>query len=400
MRCRNCGDGNIFVFLDLGYIPLANSLSSDIRVPDEKFPLRVAFCKNCSLVQITDIVPPEKLFREYVYLSSLSQTFLRHAKELSEKLIRLKNLNEDSFVVEIGSNDGYLLQYFVERNIPVLGIEPAINVAEIARQKGIPTISEFFNYEFACELSSHKKADVIIANNVLAHIPDIDSTIRGVRQLLKEDGIFVAEFPYVKDLIEKNEFDTIYHEHVYYFSLTSIKNIIESRGLVFIDFEWLPIHGGSLRIFVGKEGEPTDKLKRALDWERNFGINSFEFYERFAEKVFKLKEELVDTINTIVDRGESVAGYGAAAKATVLLNFLGLGNDKVKFVVDKNPIKQGKFIPGVKIPILPPDYLIREMPNYTIIFVWNIKDEVISQQEEYRSKGGKFIIPIPYPQVV
>jgi SAM-dependent methyltransferase len=396
--CRNCGSQLLKEVLNLGRMPLANSLLKSKDEVEEKFPLEVVFCENCYLLQLTEIVPPEKMFSEYVYLSSCCETTLANAKELTQKLIKIKNLNKDSFVVEIGSNDGYLLQYLVEKGISVLGIEPAKNVAEIAIKKGIRTLPEFFSLELAKSLSKTQKADVVIANNVLAHIPDIDGTIKGIAQLLKEDGLFVGEVPYAKDLIDKNEFDTIYHEHLSYFSVSSLKNIFESRGLKIIDIEYLPnIHGGSLRIFASPKGETGQNVLKMIEEEKKAGMQKIDYYRDFKTRVEKIKETLRNLVSEIKDKGKTLAGYGASAKGTILLNYCDI---KPEFVADINPIKQGKFIPGVKVPVESPKKLIERKPDYTLLLVWNIKEEVLKQQEEYRKIGGKFIIPIPSPQVV
>ena len=388
-------------FLDLGLMPLANNLLRSKDEEVEKFPLALAFCKECYLVQLTYIVPPEKLFREYLYLSSVSKTMVEHARKLAQNLIKLKNLSRNSFVVEIGSNDGYLLQFFVRERIPSLGIEPARNIAEIARKKGINTIDEFFSFELAEELSQKKKADVVIANNVFAHIPDIDGTVRGVEKLLKDDGIFVAEFPYVKDMIEKNEFDTIYHEHVYYFSLSALDMIFDRRDLLLFDVEKLPIHGGSLRIFVSRKGafEKSQKLLRMLEEEDKAGMKDIYFYSDFKDRVERIKEELLNFLFDLSGKGKKIAGYGASAKATILLNFCGIKDNLVSFVADKNSLKQGRFIPGVGIPVYSPDMIREFAPDFVLLLIWNIKDEVISEYRWYIEGGGRFIIPIPSLQV-
>ena len=397
LSCRNCGAEYIMKFLDLGLMPLANNLLRSKDEEVEKFPLALAFCGECYLVQLTYIVPPEKLFREYLYLSSMSKTVVEHAKELAYKLIKLKNLSQNSFVVEIGSNDGYLLQFFVKEKIPSLGIEPAKNVAEISRKKGIDTIEDFFSVELAEKLSERKKADLIIANNVFAHIPDIDGTVRGIEKLLKDDGIFVAEFPYVRDMIEKNEFDTIYHEHVYYFSLSALDMIFSRRGLLLFDVERLPIHGGSLRIFVGRKGvfEKSQKLLSMLEEEEKAGMKAISFYSDFKDRVEKIKEELFNFLFDLKKKGRKVAGYGASAKATILLNFCEITDDMVSFVADKNPLKRGRFIPGVGIPVRSPDMIKEFKPDFVLLLIWNIKDEVMYDYRWYIEDGGRFIIPIP-----
>jgi SAM-dependent methyltransferase len=312
-------------------------------------------------------------------------------------------LNSRSLVVELGSNDGYLLQYFVEKGIPVLGIEPAANVAKIAEDKGVRTLCEFFGVKSAAKLKENgQQADVIIANNVLAHIADLNGVIEGIRILLKENGRAVIEAPYVKDMIDRCEFDTIYHEHLCYFSATAIDNLLKSHNLMLVDVERLPIHGGSLRYFMGHaaNNSQSERLKRMLKEEKDWGVYQTEFYMHFSHMVEEIRSSLRSLLSSLKKEGKHIAGYGAAAKGTVLMNHCQIGTDMIDFVVDANPLKQGHYIPGVHIPVKAPAELLAAMPDYTLLLIWNLKDEILKQQSEYIKKGGKFILPVPQVKIL
>jgi SAM-dependent methyltransferase len=391
--------------LSLGDMPLANALitAEELDQPESTYPLVLAFCPECSLVQITETVPPEKLFRDYLYFSSFSDTMLHHAQAIVERVLEWRPLNANSLAVEIASNDGYLLQYYKQAGIPVLGIEPAINVARVAeKERGIRTITDFFGAETAERLVEQgERADVIHANNVLAHVPDLNGFARGLQLLLKPEGVAIIEVPYVKDLIDRCEFDTIYHEHLSYFSLTALNQLFERHGLVIQQVEHLTIHGGSLRIFVGIEnGQPTAAVSELLEEEKRWGVNRLEFYQDFARRVAELKASLRSFVFDLKDRKERLAAYGAAAKGSTLLNYFGIDKSALDFVVDRSPYKQGRYMPGVRLPIYSPARLLEEMPSHVLLLTWNFADEILSQQEEYRRRGGKFIIPIPELRVV
>jgi len=408
--CRSCGAFDVEQILSLGKTPLANALltQGQLSEPEEVFPLDLVFCPHCSLVQITETVAPEKLFREYLYFSSFSETVLTNANILANKIIERCNLNEKSLVLEIASNDGYLLKNYKERGISVLGVEPARNIAVVAEQAGIPTISEFFNVQLAEQLKSKgEAADVIHAHNVIAHVADLQSVVEGISILLKQDGVAIIENHYVKDMIDHVEFDSIYHEHLCYYSVTSFRNLFARYGMKLVDVERLPVHGGSLRVYFQRSDGPCslekDGLARVnaiLDEEMKWGVNQFSFYQNFGEKVEKLKKELLSLLSSIKTRGEKIAVYGASAKSTTLLNYYGINSNTLEYVVDRSTIKQGRYTPGTHLPIHAPKALIETHPDYVLLLTWNFAEEILSQQVEYRNKGGKFIIPIPELKVV
>ena len=404
-RCRSCASSHVSVFLSLGESPLANGIiRSGQESGEQRFSLDVGFCQSCALVQLTFAPPPEALFRDYPYFSSFSDTMVAHAQELSRGLIQDRSLTSDSLVIELASNDGYLLQFYRDAGIPVLGIEPALNIASVAQERGIETISDFFDSTLASDLvSAGRRADVIHAHNVLAHVPDLNGFVDGIAQVLKSEGIAVIEVPYLGDLIDHTEFDTIYHEHLSYFSLTSLDRLFSSHGLTIFDIVRERIHGGTLRIYAGRSEtyrERSAAMRALLATERDRGMTHEGFYRDFGGRVSTLKNSLLGLLSQLKSSGQSIAGYGASAKGTTLLTYCGIGRNLLDFLVDRSTVKQGYLAPGSHLPIYSPDYLLREMPDFTLLLVWNFAEEVLAQQTEYRSRGGRFIIPIPFPQIV
>jgi SAM-dependent methyltransferase len=402
--CRSCGSSALEPILSLGEVPLADGLVDPSRMngPDARYPLDVAFCTGCSLVQVIETVSPEVLFDEtYVYFSSFSDELLRHSRANAEELIEARHLGSGSLVLELASNDGYMLRNFAERGIPVLGIDPAPGPAHAARDAGIPTLEAFFGDELARSLRTDgTRADVVIANNVLAHVPDLNGFVEGIRIVLQDGGVAVIEAPYVKDLIDRCEFDTIYHEHLCYFSVSALVPLFERHGLTLERVEHLAIHGGSLRLFVGAGVEAGDSVRTYLEDERRAGLTEVDYYLDFAARVRAIQRDLLATVRGLKESGSRIAGYGAAAKGTILLNSTGIGADLIDFVVDRNVHKQGRLVPGVRIPIDDPSRLESEMPDYVLVLAWNFKDEIMRQQDGYRRRGGRFLIPVPEPVVV
>ncbi len=402
--CRACGAGGLQVVLSLGCTPLANALlkTDQLSQPEPSFPLDLAFCSACGLVQILETVPPEKLFSEYVYFSSYSTTALENARAIVHRMIGERGLGPHSLAVEIASNDGYLLQYYRERAIPVLGIEPARNIARVAEERGIPTLNDFFGLELAERLRSARRASVIHANNVLAHVPDLNGFVLGLATLLETDGVAVIEVPYVRDLVEHVEFDTIYHEHLCYFSALTLDRLFSRQGLVLADVERIAIHGGSLRLFVepATRGRRSQRVGALLDEERAAGVDQAGFYVSFAGRVERLRANLRAHLQERKARGERLAAYGASAKGATLLNYCGIGAETLDFVVDRNPVKQGCYTPGARLPIYAPEKLLETRPDAVLLLTWNFAPEILEQQQEFRRGGGRFIIPVPEPRVV
>jgi SAM-dependent methyltransferase len=378
--------------------------AEQLREPEATFPLDLVFCPACALVQITETVPPEVLFREYAYLSSFSDTVVLNAEGIVRRLIGLEGLGSESLAVEIASNDGYLLQHYHHKGIPVLGIEPAANIARVARdERGIPTVCEFFGAELAAELvAGGRAADVVHGNNVLAHVADLNGVVRGIATVLKPRGVAVIEVPYVKDLIDHCEFDTIYHEHLCYFSLTALDRLFRRHGLVIRDVERIPIHGGTLRIFASRAewAIPGEAVKSLLAEEAAWGVDREEFYRGFGAKVERLRASLLELLGGLKAQGRRIAAYGASAKGSTLLNFFGIGADTLEFVVDRSTVKQGRYTPGTHLPILAPERVLELRPDYLLLLTWNFADEILAQQQAFRDQGGRFIIPIPECRVV
>jgi hypothetical protein len=405
--CRFCGQQLRFTFVDLGMSPLCESYLSpeQLNQMEPFYPLHVFVCENCFLVQLEEYVSPEHIFTEYAYFSSYADAWLEHAQNYTYLVTERFHLNQDSFVVEIASNDGYLLQYFIQKNIPVLGIEPAKNVAQVAIEKGIPTLTEFFGLEKAKQLRDEGiQADLIIGNNVLAQVPELNSFVAGMKTILKEEGVITIEFPHLMRLIEENQFDTIYHEHFSYFSFIVAENIFSSHGLTLFDVEELPTHGGSLRIYARHaENSSLPISDQALDMhekEIRAGFKEMEFYSAFGEQVKETKRKLLGFLIDIKKQGKMIAGYGAPGKGNTLLNYCGIRTDFLDYTVDRNPYKHGKFLPGTHIPIHPVEKIRETKPDYVLILPWNFKDEIMLQMAGIREWGGQFVIPIPEVQIV
>jgi len=404
--CRLCGAPVRESVLDLGHSPLANAFisSAEVSAPEVFYPLHVRLCGTCFLVQLDAQAPPEQIFSNYAYFSSFSESWLRHGKLFAEAMIAMLGLSPDSHVVEAASNDGYLLRHFVAARIPVLGIEPALNVAQAARAIGVPTECTFLGARSGAELAArHGTADLLIANNVLAHVPDLADFIAGLRALLAPEGVLSLEFPHLLQLLGHNQFDTIYHEHFSYFSLQTARAALERQQLRVAHVEELPTHGGSLRVFAchaasRRASQPSvDALLLA---EQHAGLQSLAAYRNFASQAQRAKRQLLHFLVDRAEAGEIVAAYGAPAKGNTLLNYCGVRPDLLPFTVDRNPHKQGQLLPGTRIPILAPERIEQVRPDYLLILPWNLRDEIVQQLEHIRRWGGRFVVPIPALEVL
>jgi len=389
--------------IDLGTTPLANALlrEGQLDKPEPRYPLNTVMCEDCSLVQITETVPPETLFSDYVYFSSFSDTAVQSAKALAERLVRDRGLNGSSLVMEAASNDGYLLKHYQALGVPVLGIEPAANIAAEANKQGIPTRCAFFGREEGQRLAAAGRCDVFHANNVLAHVADLNGFVAGIKLVLKPGGVASIEAPYLRDLIEKVEFDTIYHEHLCYFSVTALDRLFARHGLVLADVERIPIHGGSLRVFAAHEGTARSAaVRNLLQEEEALGMTRPAYYADFAFRVSRLRDDLLSLLRKLKAEGRSLAAYGASAKGATLLNYFGIDERLLDFVADRSTVKQGKFTPGSHLPIVAPDELTARQPDYVLLLTWNFAAEILAQQQAYRDAGGRFILPVPQVRVV
>jgi hypothetical protein len=408
MYCRFCKTELYHVFVDLFNSPASNSFlrKKQLNEPETFYPLKVYTCHNCFLVQVDEYQKSDAIFNEeYVYFSSYSTSWLAHAKKYVDAMTERFGLNEDSLVMEIASNDGYLLQYFVEKNIPVLGIEPTSNTAKVAEERGITSLVEFFGTELARRLAVEgRKANLLLGNNVLAHVPDIVDFVGGMKLVLNDTGVITMEFPHLLQLVENNQFDTIYHEHFSYLSFHTVKQIFESNRLELFDVEELPTHGGSIRIFAKHKDDRSKVISKSVEEmmhrENSVGLNKLEYYDNFQKRALRVKLDLIDFLIEQKRQGKKVVAYGAAAKGNTLLNYCGIKSDLIDFVVDANPHKQNKYLPASHIPVVSEQHLHNEKPDFVLILPWNLKEEVVSQLDYVRKWGAKFLVPIPNLQVI
>ena len=401
-RCRFCDQPLRFTFVDLGMSPLCESFLSleQLNGMEPFYPLHAYVCEHCFLVQLEEYVSPEHIFTEYAYFSSYADTWLKHCQDYTNLVSERFGLTGESFVVEVASNDGYLLQYFVQKGIPVLGIEPAKNVARVAEQKGVPTLTEFFGRELATRLCREgRQADLIAGNNVLAQVPNINDFVGGLKILLKPAGVITIEFPHLKNLMEQNQFDTMYHEHFSYFSFLAAEKIFAAYDLTLFDVDELPTHGGSLRIYARHAEDSskpvTGRVLELREQEIQAGFTNMDRYSAFGEQVKETKRKLLNFLIEAKRAGKTVAGYGAPGKGNTLLNYCGIRTDFLDYTVDRNPYKHGKFLPGTHIPIYPPEKIAQTRPDYVLILPWNFKDEIMQQMAYIKEWGGQFVVPIP-----
>lgn len=406
-RCRFCGTELKYTFVDLGVSPLSNSYltAGQLSRMEPFYPLHAYVCHNCFLVQLEEFESPEHIFNDYAYFSSYSESWLRHSREYTEQVIERFHLNRQSQVVEIASNDGYLLQYFVARGVPALGIEPAANVARVAEEKGVPTLTEFFGAPLAERLAREgKSADLLLGNNVLAHVPALNDFVAGLKILLKAQGVITMEFPHLLRLMQENQFDTIYHEHFSYFSFLTVEEVFARHELTLFDVEELKTHGGSLRIYArhtdDKSKPLTGRVHELRERESLAGTRRLETYLGFSQQVEETKRSLLSFLIEAKREGKRVAGYGAPAKGNTLLNYCGVRTDFLDYTVDASPHKQGRFLPGTRIPIHHPDKLKETRPDYVLILPWNLRDEIMAQSSHVREWGARFVLPIPRVEVV
>lgn len=404
-NCRVCKSDKLFEFLSLGRMPIPNGFltADELDKKEPYYPLKVCVCETCWLVQLSYIVSSREMFKNYLYIPSTSSTMLEHFKTFAKELIKKYSLSSKDLVIDIGSNDGALLGFFKEHEIKVLGVDPASNLVQVARLKGIETMDDFFTPVLAEKIRKEKgKAKIITATNVVAHIDNLHSLCQAINTVLHDDGLFVMEFPYLLDLLDKNEFDTIYHEHLSYFSFKPLNVLFEKHNLKIINIKRIPVHGGSVRIYVAKKSSLLNQEKTVLEFinqEKLRKLDKKSTYEDFTRRVSSIKRELKNYLKQLKIQGKKITGYGASAKGNVLLNYCKIGPELINFIVDSIPYKQGRFTPGTHIPIYPENRLEKEMPDYCLLMAWNFADEILRKQIKYREKGGQFIITIPYLRV-
>lgn len=405
-NCRICKSDKLFPFLDLGAMPVPNGfLKKEALNEDEpRYPLATCVCESCWLVQLTHVIPPEQMFSNYLYIPSTSSTMLDHFNTLALKVIERFRPRVDDLIIDIGSNDGTLLNFFRKRGLSVLGIDPANNLAQLARMKGVNTINSLFTASLAKEMASKGvRPKVITATNVIAHIHDIHDMCEGIKTLLAEEGVFVMEFPYLVDLLQSNEFDTIYHEHLSYFSLSPLISLFDQHGLMIFDLFRSSVHGGSIRVFVGRKNsihKISIALEKQLEDEKNLNLDSRKPYQEFAERVAININQLSEVLRGIKAEGKRIIGYGASAKGNVLLNYGRISNDLIEYIVDSISYKQWMYTPGTHIPIYPEEKLEQDNPDYVLLMAWNFKDEILKKQAKFREAGGRFILPVPQVQII
>ncbi len=406
-KCRFCRKSLKHTFVDVGMSPLSNAFlrQEQLNSAEKFYPLHAYVCEQCFLVQLEQFESPDQIFSDYAYFSSYSDSWLRHAKAYTELMVERFGFNPSSQVIEIASNDGYLLQYFQQKGIPVLGIEPAANVARVAEEKGIPSLVKFFGVETAKALASEgKSADLLLGNNVLAHVPDLNDFVAGMKIVLKPQGILTMEFPHLLQLVEQNQFDTVYHEHFSYFSFLTVEKVFAAHGLTLFDVEELPTHGGSLRIYARHEDAEAivvnERVIQLKAKEVQAGLDQIETYLGFSEQVKSTKRKLLSFLIEVKNQGKSIVGYGAPAKGNTLLNYCGIRTDLLDYTCDRSPHKQGSFLPGTHIPIDHPDRIRETKPDYLLILPWNLKDEIMQQMAHIREWGGQFVVPIPQVEVI